>query len=72
MREMRDWPLKTIICWSHWQSTLRGNDQYKGATLCLKGKILEKEMENFLQQDNGAFWFMKDSLILSASDTERF
>jgi hypothetical protein len=29
-REIREWLLKTIICLSHWQSTLGGNDQYKG------------------------------------------
>jgi len=36
--------LKTIIWQSCWQSTHKGNDQYKGATLCLEGKIdlLEK------------------------------
>jgi hypothetical protein len=64
--------LKTIICLSHWQRTLRGNDQYKGATLCLEGKILEKRDGNFLQPDKGAFWFTKDSLILSTSDIECF
>jgi hypothetical protein len=31
--------LKTIIWQSCWQSTPRGNDHYKGATLCLEGKI---------------------------------
>jgi hypothetical protein len=50
---MRDWSLKTIICLSRWQSTLRGNDQYKGATLCLEGKILEKKMEISFNQARG-------------------
>jgi hypothetical protein len=44
MREMRKEPFKTIIYLSSWQSTLGGNDQYKGTTLCLEEKILEKEM----------------------------
>jgi hypothetical protein len=69
---MRKWPLKTIIFLSRWQSTPRGNDQYKGATLCLEGKILEKEMLISFNKDKGAFWFTKDSFILSASDTECF
>ena len=71
-REMGEWPLKTIICLSRWQSTLRGNDQYKGATLCLEEKNSRKKDGNFLQPDKGASWFTKDSLILSASDIECF
>jgi tRNA1(Val) A37 N6-methylase TrmN6 len=35
-------------------------------------KKKKKEKEHFLQQDKGAFWFTKDSLILSASDTKYF
>jgi len=30
---------KTIIWQSCWQNTPKSNDQYKGATLCLEGKI---------------------------------
>jgi hypothetical protein len=36
-----------------------------------KGKKRKKK-EHFLQQDKGALWFIKGSLILSASDTECF
>jgi hypothetical protein len=35
-REMREWSFKTIICLSRWQGTLGGNDQCKGAILCLR------------------------------------
>jgi hypothetical protein len=66
LHQMREWPPKTIIHLSQWHSTLGGNDQYKGTTLCLR-KIYHP-----LQQDKGAFWFIKDSSILSASDTECF
>jgi hypothetical protein len=31
-----------------------------------------KKDEHFLQQDKGAFWFIKDSLILSANDNKCF
>jgi hypothetical protein len=66
--------LKTIIWQSCWQSTPRDNDQYKGATLCLEEKSIpsRKRDEHFLQQDKGASWFIKSSLILSASDNECF
>jgi len=66
--------LKTIIWQSCWQSTPRDNDQYKGATLCLEKKSIpsRKRDEHFLQQDKGASWFIKGSLILSASDNECF
>jgi hypothetical protein len=42
-----------------------------------RGHYVQKENSrkrdgNFLQQDKGAFWFMKNSLILSASDIEYF
>jgi hypothetical protein len=56
---MREWPLKTIICLSYWQSTLRGNDQYKGAPLCLEGKILENEMVISFNQTRGDFGLQK-------------
>ena len=56
---MRDWSLKTIICLSRWQSTLEGNDQYKGATLCLEGKILEKEMVISFNKTRGHFGLQK-------------
>jgi hypothetical protein len=40
---------------------------------CVQKENSKKKRDgNFLQQDKGAFWFMKDSLILSASDTECF
>jgi hypothetical protein len=73
---MREWSLKTIIFLSRRQSTPRGNGQYKGATLCSEGIsiFLEKKEreEHFIQEDKGAFWFTKGSLILSISDTEFF
>jgi hypothetical protein len=56
---MREWPLKTIICLSRWQSTLRGNDQYKGATLYLEEKILEKEMVISFNQTRGHLGLQK-------------
>ena len=68
-REMREWSFKTIICPSRWQSTLGGNEQYKGQHCIFSSR---KREEYFLQQDKGEFWFMKDNLILSASDTECF
>jgi len=40
IRQMREWSLKIIICLSCWHSILRGNGQYKGATLCLEGKSI--------------------------------
>jgi len=50
--------------------------------LCLKGKSIlsrkkekkekKKEEEHLLQQDKGALWFIKGSLILLASDTNVF
>jgi hypothetical protein len=58
-REMREWLLKTIICLSYWQSTLTGYDQYKGVTLCLEGKILEKKMEISFNQIRGHFDLQK-------------
>jgi len=58
-REMREWHLKTIICLSRWQSTLRGNDQYKGAILCLEGKIPENEMVISFNQTRGHFGLQK-------------
>jgi hypothetical protein len=70
---MREWSLKTIICLSRSQNTLRGNDQYKGATLFLEGKSIssrKKKEEHSLQQDKRASWFIKGSLILPISDTE--
>jgi len=39
-KEMRDWFFKTIICLSRWHTTLGGNDQYKGATLCLEEMVI--------------------------------
>jgi hypothetical protein len=66
---MREWSFKTIICPSRWQSTLGGNEQYKGQHCIFSSR---KREEYFLQQDKGEFWFMKDNLILSASDTECF
>jgi len=68
---MREESLKTIICLSSWQSTLGGNEQYKGATLCLEETILEKEMVISFNQTRGYFGLQK-SLILSASDTKCF
>jgi len=41
-KKMREWSFKTIICLTCWQSTLGGNDQYKGATLCLEEKNSKK------------------------------
>ena len=72
MREMREWSLKTIICLSCWHNTLKGNDQYKGATLCLKGKLIlsRKKEETFLQQGKGVLWFIKGSLILPINNTK--
>jgi hypothetical protein len=49
---------------------LGGNDQYKGATLCLEEKILEKEMVISYNETKGAFLFTKCILIFSTSDTE--
>jgi len=48
-----------------------------GAMTNTRGHYVQKENSrkrdgNFLQQDKGAFWFMKNSLILSASDIEYF
>jgi hypothetical protein len=47
--------------------------------LCLEGKSIpsrkkkeKKREEHFLQQDKGALWFIKGSLILLASDTKCF
>jgi len=54
-KKMREWSFKTIICLTRWQSTLGGNDQYKGATLCLKEKILENEMVISFNQTRGHF-----------------
>ena len=39
---------------------------------CVQKENSRKRDGNFLQQDKGAFWFMKDNLILSASDTKCF
>jgi len=50
---------RTIICLSSWQSTLGGNDQYKGATLCLEEKILEKELVISFNQTRGHFGLWK-------------
>jgi hypothetical protein len=52
--------IRTIICLSHWQSTLRGNNSYKEAILCLEGDLIssgnEKKMKgNFLQRDNEGY-----------------
>jgi hypothetical protein len=58
-REMREEPFKTIIYLCSWQSTLGGNDQYKGATLCLEEKILEKEMVISFNQTRGHFGLQK-------------
>jgi len=49
--------IRTIICLSRWQNTLRGNDPYKEAILCLEGDLIsscnEKKLKgNFLQRDN--------------------
>jgi hypothetical protein len=73
---MREWPLKTIICLSSWQSTLGGKDQYKGAILCLEGKILENEMVISYNQTRGHFglqkivWsFQQVTLNISSSET---
>ena len=56
-RKRKEVLIRTIICLSHWQSTLRGNDPYNEAILCLEGDLIsssnEKKMkENFLQRDN--------------------
>jgi len=53
---------------------LGSNNQYKGVTLCLEEKSIpsRKRDEHFLQQDKKASWFIKGSLILSASDNECF
>jgi hypothetical protein len=44
----------------------------QGANIVFRRKNSSKGDVNFLQQDKGAFWFTKDSLILSANDTECF
>jgi len=36
-----------------------GNDQYKGATLCLEEKIIEKEMVISFNQTRGHFGLQK-------------
>jgi hypothetical protein len=43
-KKMREWSFKTIICLNPLAKHTWGNDQYKGAILCLEGKILENEM----------------------------
>ena len=75
-KKMREWSFKTIICLTRWQSTLGGNDQYKGATLCLEEKILENEMVIYFNQTRGhfglqkTFWsFQQVTLNVSGSET---
>ena len=58
IKAMREWSLNIIICLSSRQNTLRGNDQYKGATLCLKGKSIpsrkkEKKKRNISYNKQG-------------------
>jgi hypothetical protein len=35
----REWLLETIICLSRWQSTFRGNGQYKRGNIVFRRKI---------------------------------
>jgi hypothetical protein len=49
IKAMREWSLNIIICLSSRQNTLRGNGQYKGATLCLEGKsIPSRKKERYI------------------------
>jgi len=71
-KKMREWSFKTIICLNSLAKNTWGLWPVQGGNIVFRRKNSRKWDGNFLQPDKGASWFTKDSLILSASDTECF
>jgi hypothetical protein len=75
MGEMRKWSLKKPLFGRVVDKThLKAMTSTRGQHYIYKEKSIpsRKRDEHFLQQDKGASWFIKGSLILLASDNKCF